>query len=863
MIGLEIPILFLEDYASGSTGFSIVQWGNIQAKAFCYEANWYIGTSVNDDWFSIHCFCSYTIDGVVSRTNRHFDGGVAVHDRYGLNAIYFIEFNSTAEGFSEDTGRNHCSPSAVYVWCAEVVNRTIEEFVVDQVLIGTDGHNNGGASVWIFIAEGVGQSLSVHFAIVSLNSYNDVCGTFSIGFNIDLTSAVLDSLVDINVNGSFFVALAFYTGTESTVNLGKVAIFINNSYINEVAFTNRTLFGIESESFIQISADDGQSLGLIAKVLVEYLNSHFGTDEGFVSNGVVTGSEIEVAKRGVAGINSFTSYSSVIVLSRDGYMDAIYVNVFRLNRYILTQSNLIVDSLDGIIVVGVCSTWSCGEIEVDAFNFAEFSEGEAYGYSIVATIVQSNANLIFTRNEILRIVVAYILEGVSTAIPSEYEVRSFESRSSGGFSSFWFVNDSEVFSVLISIGWIFRSSIFIFQNKAAFRNLAINVSDFELNSIAEGYIAIAINASAVGSIVTSEHGAAILSNIDGSSIDIILIDDQNANNLTVFVQDVDGIYSRFSEGELNREVTISISSYSGLFQGDTVAIVIALKSQFGVFSIVGSSFPSYTLDRVLLGFARSYIVVQIEVPMITIITICISESYTVGNNSWSFYINCESLAEWSIIAKRSSSSVASAYSIFSNTHVDNVVAFCWECNVEGIVIAYRSVDAFVKAINFWIAVSCCDFRGFAIAEVGCYQFITANFGCPRINKRTSIVQNSFIGNLICAVKQNRFNNRFFVFVNRNSSYCASIVVITDKIAVARNNITQYIDGFLSDNGVAFLNSYVVVTVWNLDLRVIGDTHCLNSSTSIDSEIGCTVLSKHIVGIHSWSSSVININGYIC
>ena len=764
MIGLEIPILFLEDYASGSTGFSIVQWGNIQAKAFCYEANWYIGTSVNDDWFSIHCFCSFTIDGVVSRTNRHFDGGVAVHDRYGLNAIYFIEFNSTAEGFSEDTGRNHCSPSAVYVWCAEVVNRTIEEFVVDQVLIGTDGHNNGGASVWIFIAEGVGQSLSVHFAIVSLNSYNDVCGTFSIGFNIDLTSAVLDSLVDINVNGSFFVALAFYTGTESTVNLGKVAIFINNSYINEVAFTNRTLFGIESESFIQISADDGQSLGLIAKVLVEYLNSHFGTDEGFVSNGVVTGSEIEVAKRGVAGINSFTSYSSVIVLSRDGYMDAIYVNVFRLNRYILTQSNLIVDSLDGIIVVGVCRTWSCGEIEVDAFNFAEFSEGEAYGYSIVATIVQSNANLIFTRNEILRIVVAYILEGVSTAIPSEYEVRSFESRSSGGFSSFWFVNDSEVCSVLISIGWIFRSSIFIFQNKAAFRNLAINVSDFELNSIAEGYIAIAINASAVGSIVTSEHGAAILSNIDGSSIDIILINSQSANDFTFFVDNINVITRGFTQSKFEREVTFFISFYFGALQSDAIAIVIARQGQSGVFCWIIHGFISSTSNSVFLCIAWRYVIINIPNAISALI-----KSYAVGNNGWSFNFYSHSLkrAQNSSLFKNSTFGCARRERSSYNCSMNDIVTFCRESNGETIFII-NSI-AIVNHIHIRVITT---YSSSAAKNSICHNI--AALGSP-YNNTTIIIYWQF-SSCISSIDNFKFDGSFFVLIYRYRSYSITIII---------------------------------------------------------------------------------------
>ena len=99
MIRLEIPILFLENYASGGT-VSCGQSGNLEAKSFTNETYWYISTIARDFWSNFHGLF-YTVNGVGGRIDGHNDFGFT--QSIGNSTSIVIPFYFSAKSFTKST----------------------------------------------------------------------------------------------------------------------------------------------------------------------------------------------------------------------------------------------------------------------------------------------------------------------------------------------------------------------------------------------------------------------------------------------------------------------------------------------------------------------------------------------------------------------------------------------------------------------------------------------------------------------------------------------------------------------------------------------------------------------------------------
>ena len=441
MIGLEIPILFLEDYASGGTIFCIVEWGDFEAEVFSYETNWYIGTIARKNWCSIHGLF-FTIQSVGGFTDGHNDFGVAYSVGYALS--FLIPVNFSAKCFAEYAEWNHGSPSIVYIWSSVAFNNC----VVDEVIGRTDGHNDGAASVFINFTEGVSQGCAIDFAIVSFNSYNYIYSTFLIAFEEEFALTIAYGVVNIEVNASSFVALRSDVGGHGTVNLRNVAIFVNNGNSYNVVAANFAFNLVECESFSKVVLNNSQFLfNVLTSDFIVSFYGDGGTNKRFVSRDICIG--IKLGASGVHACNSIAIYAKAHVSNRSVNSEAIFVNINRVYSYALAKSNLIVYSVDSVTidVAFAINSYSI-HFKVNALNSAKFSEGELSNSNILTAVVQGNINNIVARYEISSTFVAYISEGVSRTVPIENEIVSFQGRSRIFIGCFWSRNDADIVTMV-------------------------------------------------------------------------------------------------------------------------------------------------------------------------------------------------------------------------------------------------------------------------------------------------------------------------------------------------------------------------------------------------------------------------------
>ena len=552
-----------------SQTFSVVKWVDFIAKSVRQEADWHVGTiAITDHWNSIHfSFSSFTVDGVSFFADGHFNSGVAVNNGNNIVSV----FNFSAEGFCENTYRNHGSPSIVDVWSAEFVNGTVEDFVVDQVLFRTDGHNDVTTVSSSFITEGVGEGSSINFAVGSLYSNNNVSSASSVAFEVETTNTVSYSFVSLEFYSSFFVALRFNISGNSTVYFGNLAVFVNNGDFYSVVFANRTLYRIECEGFFEIVRNDSQFF--FGVDLVHFVISGDGdhtADDRLVSRGVVEGLEAEwVVQVNSLHINSCALNANTQVGSRSNNFQTLFVNEVYSTANILTKSYLIVDSGDGVIVCIVNEEdviVSSNQINCEAFSALEFSEGESS--SCINAIVQRNRNGVFTRNKVMNWVITYILKSVSAIVPSENDIVISQLR------TFW----SIYFNEISMVGCILVSSNYESEHFVASSIAIISILDVELYGIVEVCVLI-VNILIVG---TSEHDAAILSGGNAYRCHSVLYDFQICINLIGRFADGDVTNASVSNFETEFEVTFSIGL--DFFINELQVVVLSGDGQSFVFS---------------------------------------------------------------------------------------------------------------------------------------------------------------------------------------------------------------------------------------------------------------------------------------
>ena len=767
-----------------SQTFSIVKWVDFIAKSVRQEADWHVGTiAVTDYWNSVHfSFCSFTVDGVSFFTDGHFNSGVAVNNGNNIVSV----FNFSAEGFSENTYRNHGSPSIVDVWSAEFVNGTVEDFVVDQVLFRTDGHNNVTTVSSSFITEGVGEGSGINFAVCSFNSYNNIYSTSSVRFEIETTNAILNCIVCTESNVGFFVALGFDVSGHFAVNLGEVAVFVNNGDFYSVVGVNRTLYRIECESFVQIVLYNGQFF--FNEHLVNFVINFYSDDTAknrLVSWDVWNSGECEwVAFIDRVSSNSRTIYTKAEVGSWSNNLQTLSVNEIYLAGNVLTKSDLIVYSSDGIVVSANSGGRSCGHSDVKAFSALEFSEGEMY--SSVLTVVQRNGNGVVTSYEISSWVVTNIFEGVSTAIPSEFNVAVFQSR------TFWSVYINEVIVVVPCR----MSSSYERQNFCTSSVAIISIGDVELY-----FAQIVVLVVDVVVISTSEHEAIVLSSFNVYRSHSVLGDVQFANNFIFQFRNSDGVVTSIFEAEGEFKLTFSVGG--NFFGAQSEVAVRAGDGELFIFNwltIVQSS----TNNFVILQIVRGDLVVNSVVVGVSSYAIgCFNRSSTSRFIFYSIELN---FISYDICSGNINSNAIKNFGIRCNLNLV-VSNDGWSSNASWSNDQIYSVT-FTSIWEHYVQ---------QIAIVGTSHFIdtVALWGCSDTIDIISSVHDSSEGSII-------YNHAILIF-NPYIDIAASIQCVIIAIAVCYNEfnwssfvLSSSTGAFVIDQEIAALNIQIIARSSNLN-----------------------------------------------
>ena len=635
--------LLLEYYACSCTIFYIVEWGDFEAEVFSYETNWYIGTIARKNWCSIHGLF-FTIQSVGVFADGHNDFGVAYSVGYALS--FLIPVNFSAKCFAEYAEWNHGSPSIVYIRSSVAFN----DFVVDEVIGRTDGHNNITASVFIFITEGVGEGGAIEFAVSSFYNETYVSSACCIGFHVDGCFTVANVWVYLNINVSVFVALANEGSSELTINLGKVAVCIYNSNVNGVGFTNNTLHRVYAEGFCLIVLHNSQFFFSVqTSICIVHFYSDDAANKAVVCSDVFWSNKTDPVAVDVSVSNSIaidTNLQLAVVV--DLYFQAVFVNILRGYNNILAKSNGIIDSGDGVVISSIVprSLWSSCGVKNDFLSGAKFNSGEVNSHSLFAAIVQSNTYRVVTSNEILSS--ASVFQGVNASfiIPSEIEVVSIYS----------------VFAILLRLSFYFKTvsmfarrqsgiticSSFVSEHARAYSVTAISICDSKLNSIAQHCIA-SVHFCAIIFVGTSEHFAAVFNLSDLHSVNIALGNDQGSFCIIVGFTKGYFVLTSIGQSELEGKFTFSVGGNSAIFS-KTLKVHAFVCADIDLFVFSSSTIfsRSGTFYGVNFGITRGYFVIDSEVVYITIYRglSCIGyagNSNAVGNNFCSSNIDSDVL----------------------------------------------------------------------------------------------------------------------------------------------------------------------------------------------------------------------------
>ena len=403
MIRLEIPILFLEYYASGGT-VSCIECGYLEAKSFTNETNWYIGTFASDFWSNVHGLF-FAVNGVGGFTNGHNNFGLT--EGIGNGACIVIPYYVSADGFTKST-EWYEGTILSNVWSSVFHG---DNLVVYNEVRGTDGHNNAGVSQSVFFTNGVFKSLTIESITISYSN-NDVYSCFFVGEDGQFTFTVYCIL---SRNSNFCICVALICNVSiyfATYFVSEIAICINNAYSNSVIFVSVAFSWIECESIGVVCIYNSQfffNILLSFAVISFYIDG--STNERFISNGVFCNLILIIeTKASPISYNSLAIYAIFSILGRN--LNTIFVDIFCFNFQIFTKCDFISD-----LFVLILSSTSCLSIHgyIQILNGTKFSNIESSS-CIVAT-EQGQSYSVFTWNEIMFFIVANIFQSIVGTIP--------------------------------------------------------------------------------------------------------------------------------------------------------------------------------------------------------------------------------------------------------------------------------------------------------------------------------------------------------------------------------------------------------------------------------------------------------------
>ena len=384
MIRLEIPILFLEYYASGQA-VCILKRNYSVAQRFSYKANWYEGTIAGKNRSSVHGLF-ITVYSVGLFADGH--GQFSVTKSVGNGLAVLIPMNGSTEGFTEYTEWNHGSPSAVYVWSSVAGDNVVIYNIVGR----TNSHNNGGFSVRILSANSVIQSVGKNYVIAVAYTDND----FKISFLIRVDGQLTFTISNINASWGNINICIFYRfieqiNIESAINIYFVSISVNNRYANSIIFAGWTIGRIKFERVIK--------------------------DVCFINDGHFTISILTICSSEAPNSNSATNKTVItivhIVLDRESNSTIVYIIAYELKSCTsvahiccnFTSQAVFVNLKNFCSVYGTVVNYFRYNIIVfirkfdnSIYSLAKSCNSEGYVGSSV--VIKRNANSIFTESKV-------------------------------------------------------------------------------------------------------------------------------------------------------------------------------------------------------------------------------------------------------------------------------------------------------------------------------------------------------------------------------------------------------------------------------------------------------------------------------
>ena len=537
---MEIPILFLEDYASSQT-VCILKWGYSVAQSFSEETNWYKGTiTFANHRSSIHGLF-FVINGVGVFANSHNNSGIAINN--GDHVVSIV--NSPTEGFSEYTDRNHGSPSAVYIRSSITSN----DIVIYNVIGRTNGHSNKLVSVNVFRTDCVGESTCIEGIVCRLYSNNNVNSGFLVGVDGDFAIFTCFYVLGcINFNVSVCIALAcnIDVGILCIYSFYNIAIGINNRYANLVGSFCFTRFTTEckafNNAFIYNSYFSGLNVGIhftnngqsdvVTNIFFFFVRGNTWFKDYFIASNL-----------SIQQINCIDA-DAVISGIGDVFFNTIFVNsLYGIGETIATL--VISDGIDG-------------RNNLDAFNivFIKFTNSEGSIY-IFTSFFQSHTYGVFTS-----------YERSSTSVLQGINIRSYVSTYCQ-FKICCFtlelIRCSETYIVFIRCcSWFSQNNSLICSISGQFN--AIVIGDNETNSV--GQIAVLLQFIFVENAcikISQSDVCCIVVNICTCYIEGYFV--------AIFRSEIDFVRTSFCNLVGNLELTVAISGSSARFKSSIVHIL--------------------------------------------------------------------------------------------------------------------------------------------------------------------------------------------------------------------------------------------------------------------------------------------------
>ncbi len=422
MIRLEIPILFLEYYASGQT-VCILKWGYSVAQSFSYETNWYIGTITGKNRSSVHSlfFAVYSV-GIF--TNGH--GQLSVTKGIGNSLSILIPVYSSAEGFTEYTEWNHRSPVAVYIWSSIAGN----DIIIYNIISRIDRHYNGGIGVNIFWTKSIFKGTCVNSIVlihrINNSNYN-VRTSFYIRVQSDNTFTIINSCVCAYIcfNISICNRSRLYISVNiSAINIYSIALFINNGHINLIILICWAIIAIKCQAVFGQTIDNRQFF--LSKLTVYRIKS-FDFDNSTNDIARIINYDFKVMIYTTIRHSTCIKFGRCNSAAKHTYRIVICTKFFIswfFNSICIDHINIAINSFASNYSIIKTTSLSAYHLNIDASDVAKFSERKS-SLSFVATF-EANFYSVFTSDKIIFSFSTNVIKGphLISGIPFERDIRS-------------------------------------------------------------------------------------------------------------------------------------------------------------------------------------------------------------------------------------------------------------------------------------------------------------------------------------------------------------------------------------------------------------------------------------------------------